>query len=148
MNHVGKESVRVILRCEAAGSKNRRRIRWNTLRIFRAENYADTLRSFVAVEWHYSDRLLGLFRRSKRGLSDGAHRQGNHGADIRDRRRQDECIGRVGQLSKLRIEPPQFRAIHSFCRPSKHDHGQRHRHRERAICPFTQGGGRTEKLLQ
>jgi hypothetical protein len=38
--------------------KNRRRIRWNTLRIFRAENDADVCRSFAAVEWHYSDRLL------------------------------------------------------------------------------------------
>jgi hypothetical protein len=38
--------------------KNRRRIRWNTLRIFRAENDADARRSFAAVEWHYSDRLL------------------------------------------------------------------------------------------
>jgi hypothetical protein len=38
---------------------------------------------------------------SRRGLSDGAHRQSNHGADIGDRRRQDECIGRFGQLPKL-----------------------------------------------
>jgi hypothetical protein len=27
--------------------------------LFRAENDADACRSFVAVEWHYSDRLLG-----------------------------------------------------------------------------------------
>jgi hypothetical protein len=46
-------------RCEAAGSKNRRRIRWNTLRIFRAENDSDACRSFAAVEWHDSDRFLG-----------------------------------------------------------------------------------------
>ena len=26
---------------------------------FRAENDADARRSFAAVEWHYSDRLLG-----------------------------------------------------------------------------------------
>src|SRR5690348_2711774 len=39
--------------------KNRRRIRWNTLRIFSAENDEDAARSFAAVEWNYSDRLLG-----------------------------------------------------------------------------------------
>ncbi len=36
-----------------------RPIRWNTLRILRAEHNADASRSFVAVEWHDSDRLLG-----------------------------------------------------------------------------------------
>lgn len=39
--------------------KNRRRIRWNTLRIFCAENDADACSSFAAAEWHDSDRLLG-----------------------------------------------------------------------------------------
>jgi hypothetical protein len=38
--------------------ENRRRIRWNTLRIFRAENDADGCGSFAAVEWSMSDRLL------------------------------------------------------------------------------------------
>jgi hypothetical protein len=61
------EPVRVILRCEEKempadarpqARKNRRRIRWNTLRIFRAENDADVRTSFAAVERHYSDRLL------------------------------------------------------------------------------------------
>jgi hypothetical protein len=33
--------------------------RWNTLRIFRTQNDGDACRSFAAVEWHYSDRLLG-----------------------------------------------------------------------------------------
>jgi hypothetical protein len=28
--------------------------------LFRAENDADACRSFAAVEWHYSDRLLGM----------------------------------------------------------------------------------------
>ena len=27
--------------------------------VFRAENDADACRSFAAVEWHYSERLLG-----------------------------------------------------------------------------------------
>jgi hypothetical protein len=27
--------------------------------VFRAENDADVCRSFAAVEWHYSERLLG-----------------------------------------------------------------------------------------
>ena len=44
------------------GRKNRRRIRWNTLRIFRAEHDADACRSFAAVEWHYLDRLLELIQ--------------------------------------------------------------------------------------
>ena len=39
--------------------KNRRRIRWNTLRIFRVENDADGHGSFAAVERSMSDRLLG-----------------------------------------------------------------------------------------
>jgi hypothetical protein len=39
--------------------KHRRRIPWNTLRIFSAENDADAGRSFAAVESNYSDRLLG-----------------------------------------------------------------------------------------
>jgi hypothetical protein len=30
-----------------------------------------------------------------------------------------------------------------FCRTRKHGHRQGHRHRERTICPFTQGDGRT-----
>src|SRR5687768_6210748 len=38
--------------------KNRKRIRWNTLRICRAENDPDACRLFAAVEWHDSDRLL------------------------------------------------------------------------------------------
>ena len=38
--------------------KNRRRIRWNTLRVFWAENDAGGLRSFAAVERSTSDRLL------------------------------------------------------------------------------------------
>ena len=38
--------------------KNRKRIRWNTLRIFRAENDADGRGSFAAVERSMSDRLL------------------------------------------------------------------------------------------
>ena len=41
--------------------KNRRRSRWNTLRIFWAENDADGRGSFAAVEGYYSDRLLGGF---------------------------------------------------------------------------------------
>src|SRR5919112_695169 len=36
----------------------RRSFRGNTLRIFSAENDADACRSFAAVEWYYSDRLL------------------------------------------------------------------------------------------
>jgi len=39
-------------------------------------------------------------------MQDGAHRQGDHGAGIGDSRRQDEHIGRVGQLSKLRMDAP------------------------------------------
>src|SRR4029077_7230467 len=39
--------------------KNRRRIRWNTLRIFWAENRANVCGSFAAVERLISDRLLG-----------------------------------------------------------------------------------------
>ena len=63
-----QKSVRVIVRCEAKEmrqmrgrrlKKNRRRIRWNTLKIFRAEDEADTSRSFAAVDWYDSDRLLG-----------------------------------------------------------------------------------------
>jgi len=46
-------------RCEAAGSEKTggvfAGIRWG---FFRAENDADACRSFVAAEWHYSDRLL------------------------------------------------------------------------------------------
>ena len=38
--------------------KNWRRIRWNTLRIFRAEHAADGCRSFAAVGWSMSDGLL------------------------------------------------------------------------------------------
>ena len=38
--------------------KNRRRIHWNTLRIFQAENDADGCKSFAAVEQSMSDRLL------------------------------------------------------------------------------------------
>jgi hypothetical protein len=42
--------------------------------LFRAENDADACRSFAAVEWHYSDRLLaednGLWLRE----GDSAHR--------------------------------------------------------------------------
>jgi hypothetical protein len=38
---------------------NRKRIRCNTLRIFRAENDLDADKSFAAPEWHGSDRLLG-----------------------------------------------------------------------------------------
>jgi hypothetical protein len=38
--------------------KNGRHIRWNTWRVFRAENDADACRSFAAAEWHGSDRLL------------------------------------------------------------------------------------------
>ena len=38
--------------------KNRKRIRWNTLRIFRAEHDADGRRLFAAVEWSMSDKLL------------------------------------------------------------------------------------------
>ena len=56
-----------MLRCEAKellvaarpqAQNNRRRIRWNTLRMFRAENDVDAGRSFAAVECHYSYRLL------------------------------------------------------------------------------------------
>ncbi len=62
-----QESVRGILCCEAKelpvdarpqARKNRRRIRWNTLRILRAENDAAACRSFATVEWHDSDRFL------------------------------------------------------------------------------------------
>jgi hypothetical protein len=38
--------------------KNWRRIRWNTLRIFRAEHDTDGRRSFAGVERSMSDRLL------------------------------------------------------------------------------------------
>ena len=38
--------------------KNRRRIRWNTLRIFQAEHDADGRGSFAAVERSMPDRLL------------------------------------------------------------------------------------------
>ena len=38
--------------------KDRRRIRWNTLRIFRAEHDADGRGSFAVVERSMSDRLL------------------------------------------------------------------------------------------
>ena len=42
--------------------KNRRRRRYNTLRIFfRTENDADDCGSFAAVERSLSDRLLGSF---------------------------------------------------------------------------------------
>src|SRR5712692_5097722 len=43
---------------------------------------------------------------NRRSLPDGVHRQGNHGVDIGDSRQQDEHIGRVGQLSKLRMDAP------------------------------------------
>jgi hypothetical protein len=65
---VGQESVRVILRCEEKElladarpqvRKNRRRIRWNTLRIVSGRERRRCCRSFSAVEWYYSDRLLG-----------------------------------------------------------------------------------------
>ena len=39
--------------------KSRRCIRWNTLKIFLAENDADGRGSFAAVERSMSDRLLG-----------------------------------------------------------------------------------------
>ena len=78
---------------------------------------------------------------SRRGLPDGAHRQGNHEAGIGDSRRQDERRGRVGQLSKLGLEPPpsgQF--IYSVV--------QENAVTDRGIvtenelfCPFTQGDG-------
>src|SRR5688500_7176715 len=62
-----QESVRVILRCEGnemladarpQARKNRKRIRWNTLRIFSGRERPRCLQMFAAVEWHYSDRLL------------------------------------------------------------------------------------------
>jgi hypothetical protein len=39
--------------------KNRRRIRWNPLRIFSGENDADGHGSFAALERSMLDRLLG-----------------------------------------------------------------------------------------
>ena len=38
--------------------KSRKRIRWNTVGLVRSENDADVRKSFAAVEWHYSNRLL------------------------------------------------------------------------------------------
>jgi len=63
-----KEPVRHCLRDEAKevlpdampqARKDRRCIRWNTLRIFLAENDADGCGSFAAVERSMSDRLPG-----------------------------------------------------------------------------------------
>jgi hypothetical protein len=43
--------------------------------LFRAENDADACRSFAAVEWHYSDRLLARFYGSGRSNGKiGIHR--------------------------------------------------------------------------
>ena len=46
-----------------------RPIRWNTLRILRAEHNADVSRSFVAVEWHDSDRFPGTITLHQRARS-------------------------------------------------------------------------------
>jgi hypothetical protein len=48
----------------------------------RAEHDADASRSFAAVEWHYSDRLLEPCRDRNHSAqhSDGSGRQGRHEA--------------------------------------------------------------------
>jgi hypothetical protein len=46
--------------------KNLRRMRWNRLRLFRVEKDAGACRSFAAVEWDDSDRLLGTAKHEAR----------------------------------------------------------------------------------